>query len=145
MNNSLKLSNQLCFPLYAAAKSVISKYTPVLKPFDLTYTQYIALLVIFEEKEVSIKDLGEKLFLDSGTISPLIKKLENKGYIKKKRLSKDERIVKVTLTKEGEQLEKELRVVPPQVGKCINLAPKDVITLYTLLQKLLGKDRKSVV
>ena len=140
MNNSLKLSNQLCFPLYAASKSIVSKYTPVLKPFDLTYTQYIVLLVLFEEGEIGVKDLGEKLYLDSGTISPLIKKLEKKGYIKKKRLTKDERIVKVSLTKEGEKLEKELRIVPPQVGKCINLAPKEVITLYSLLHKLLGNE-----
>ena len=140
MNNSLKLSNQLCFPLYAASKSIVSKYTPVLKPFDLTYTQYIVLLVLFEEGEIGVKELGEKLYLDSGTISPLIKKLEKKGYIKKKRLTKDERIVKVSLTKEGEKLEKELRIVPPQVGKCINLAPKEVITLYSLLHKLLGNN-----
>ena len=140
MNNSLKLSNQLCFPLYAASKSIVSKYTPVLKPFDLTYTQYIVLLVLFEEREIGVKELGEKLYLDSGTISPLIKKLEKKGYIKKKRLTKDERIVKVSLTKEGEKLEKELRIVPPQVGKCINLAPKEVITLYSLLHKLLGNE-----
>ena len=140
MNNSLKLSNQLCFPLYAASKSIVSKYTPVLKPFDLTYTQYIVLLVLFEEGEIGVKELGEKLYLDSGTISPLIKKLEKKGYIKKKRLTKDERIVKVSLTKEGERLEKELRIVPPQVGKCINLAPKEVITLYSLLHKLLGNE-----
>ena len=140
MNNSLKLSNQLCFPLYAASKSIVSKYTPVLKPFDLTYTQYIVLLVLFEEGEIGVKELGEKLYLDSGTISPLIKKLEKKGYIKKKRLTKDERIVKVSLTKEGEKLEKELRIVPPQVGKCINLAPKEVITLYSLLHKLLGNE-----
>lgn len=140
MNNSLKLSNQLCFPLYAASKSIVSKYTPVLKPFDLTYTQYIVLLVLFEEGEIGVKELGDKLYLDSGTISPLIKKLEKKGYIKKKRLTKDERIVKVSLTKEGERLEKELRIVPPQVGKCINLAPKEVITLYSLLHKLLGNE-----
>ena len=131
----LKLSNQLCFPLYAASKEVVSKYTPILKRFDLTYTQYIAMLVLFEEKEMRVTDLGERLYLDSGTLSPLLKKLENKGFLRRIRDKNDERNVKISLTEEGKKIESELVIVPKTIGSCINLSRDESITLYTLLYK----------
>ena len=90
-SDSLKLENQLCFPLYACSKEVIRKYKPYLDKYDLTYTQYIAMMVLWEEKKVNVKELGQKLFLDSGTLTPLLKKLEQKGYIERKRSENDER------------------------------------------------------
>ena len=141
----LKLSNQLCFPLYAASKEVVSKYTPILKRFDLTYTQYIAMLVLFEEKEMRVTELGERLYLDSGTLSPLLKKLENKGFLRRIRDKNDERNVKISLTEEGKKIESELVIVPKTIGSCINLSRDESITLYTLLYKLLNNIKDPVL
>ena len=141
----LKLSNQLCFPLYAASKEVVSKYTPILKRFDLTYTQYIAMLVLFEEKEMKVTELGERLYLDSGTLSPLLKKLENKGFLRRIRDKNDERNVKISLTEEGKKIESELVIVPKTIGSCINLSRDESITLYTLLYKLLNNIKDPVL
>ena len=104
----LKLENQLCFPLYAASKEVIRRYKPLLDKVDLTYTQYIALMVLWEDNEINVKTLGEKLFLDSGTLTPLLKKLENKGYITRKRLDIDERNLTISITKEGLALKEQV-------------------------------------
>ena len=138
MKEELKLSNQLCFPLYVASKELISKYTPVLKEYDLTYTQYIVLLALFEQKEMNVTTLGETLYLDSGTLSPLLKKLENKGFLHRFRDKNDERNVKVSLTKEGEKLEEKLSDVPSKIAKCLNLTLDEEKTLYTLLYKTLN-------
>ena len=138
MREELKLSNQLCFPLYVVSKELISKYTPILKEYDLTYTQYIVLLALFEQKEMNVTALGEMVYLDSGTLSPLLKKLENKGFLRRFRDKNDERNVKVTLTKEGEQLEDKLSNVPITIAGCLNLSIEEAKSLYTLLYKTLG-------
>lgn len=138
MREELKLSNQLCFPLYVVSKELISKYTPILKEYDLTYTQYIVLLALFEQKEMNVTALGEMVYLDSGTLSPLLKKLENKGFLRRFRDKNDERNVKVTLTKEGEQLEDKLSNVPTAIAGCLNLSLEEAKSLYTLLYKTLG-------
>lgn len=138
MREELKLSNQLCFPLYVVSKELISKYTPILKEYDLTYTQYIVLLALFEQKEMNVTALGEMVYLDSGTLSPLLKKLENKGFLRRFRDKNDERNVKVTLTKEGEQLENKLSNVPVIIAGCLNLSLEEAKSLYTLLYKTLG-------
>ena len=137
MEDLLKLENQLCFPLYACSKEIIKKYKPFLEKLDLTYTQYLTMMVLWEEKEINVKSLGKRLFLDSGTLTPLLKKLEDKGYIKRSRLDTDERNLMITLTKDGETLKKLANDIPLKVGKCVNLNEKEAIELYKLLYKIL--------
>ena len=134
----LKLENQLCFPLYAASKEVIRRYKPLLDKVDLTYTQYIAMMVLWEENEINVKTLGEKLFLDSGTLTPLLKKLESKGYITRKRLDKDERNLDIKKKKKGLALQEKVKNVPEEIGKCVNLSEDEAKVLYNMLYKILG-------
>ena len=136
----LKLENQLCFPLYAASREVIKKYKPYLDEIDLTYTQYIVLMVLWEENNINVKALGEKLFLDSGTLTPLLKKLEQKGYIERKRSNNDERNLLVSITKEGIKLKNQAKEIPSKVGGCVNLTKEEALKLYEILYKILGKD-----
>lgn len=136
--SALKLENQLCFPLYAAAKEVVRRYRPFLEKLDLTYTQYITMMVLWEEKEISVKELGEKLFLDSGTLTPLLKSLEQKQYVSRHRSEEDERVLLVTVTEKGQELKKEAVGVPLQMSSCIKLTREEALTLYSLLYKLLG-------
>lgn len=134
----LKLENQLCFPLYACSKEIIRRYKPFLDPLDLTYTQYIALLALWEKKKISVKALGDVLYLDSGTLSPVLKKLENKGYISRNRSPEDERSVFVTLTEKGRELQKTAASVPGRMAACVNLEPQEAAELHRLLGKVLA-------
>ncbi len=136
----LKLKNQLCFPLYASAKEVVKKYKPLLDEIDLTYTQYITMLVMWEQKEINVKHLGEYLFLDSGTLTPVLKKLEGKGYINRTRSENDERVLNVSITEKGQALRERAESIPEKVGQCIPLSPEESITLYKLLYKILGQE-----
>lgn len=136
--DSLKLENQLCFPLYACAKEVVRRYKPFLDKLDLTYTQYIAMMVLWEDKSLNVRELGERLYLDSGTLTPVLKKLESKGYITRERSEKDERNLIVTISKEGEALKKQALCVPTRMSACVGLSPEEAMTLYGLLYKLLG-------
>lgn len=140
MNESdcLKLENQLCFPLYVCSKEIIKHYKKYLNEMDLTYTQYITMMVMWEEKEINIKNLGEKLFLDSGTLTPLIVKLESKGYIKKNRLKKDERNVIISLTKKGEDLKEIAKTIPEKIRPCLNLSCEESTELYNILYKIIN-------
>ena len=133
----LKLENQLCFPLYVVSKEIIRKYKPFLDEIDLTYTQYIVMMVLWEEKEINVKKLGEKLFLDSGTLTPLLKKLESKNYIKRTKLEKDERNLIISITSEGEKLKEKAKKIPSNVSKCINLDNNEAVELYKILYKIL--------
>lgn len=135
----LKLENQLCFPLYACAKEVVKKYKPFLEELDLTYTQYITMMVLWEHKEMNVKELGTYLFLDSGTLTPVLKKLEQKGYITRKRDDKDERVLHVTMTEQGEQLKEKAVVIPEKIGGCVPLEQEEAIKLYEILHKVLGR------
>ena len=134
----LKLENQLCFPLYAASKEIIKQYRNYLEPFGLTYTQYITLMVLWENKTINVKTLGEKLYLDSGTLTPLLKNLEAKEYIKRFRSKNDERNLIIELTKKGENLKDQLLEVPNKISECGKFDSQDALTLYTLLYKLLN-------
>ncbi|MDR1692047.1 MAG: MarR family transcriptional regulator [Oscillospiraceae bacterium] len=134
----LKLKNQLCFPLYAAAKEVVGKYKPFLDGIGLTYTQYIAMMVLWERKEIGVKELGEYLYLESSTLTPLLKRLESKGFLARNRSDRDERSVIITLTEEGERLKEQAAAVPAKLKKCLPLTENDAKTLYHLLYKLLG-------
>ena len=133
----LLLENQLCFPLYACARETIKLYKPYLDELDLTYTQYIAMLVLWEKKTVTVKELGNALFLDSGTLTPLLKKMEAKGLISRRRSADDERSLIVSLTEAGEALREKALEVPGKMMQCVNLSREESIELYTLLYKLL--------
>jgi len=135
----LKLKSQLCFPLYACSREVIKKYKKFLDPLGLTYTQYIAMMVLWEQKRVNVKSLGEQLYLDSGTLSPLLKKMETQGFVSRNRDAADERNVIVTITSKGESLKEKAITIPEKIGSCINLDYEDAKTLYTLLYKVLGE------
>ena len=136
---ALKLENQLCFPLYAAARAVIRQYTPCLGELDLTYTQYIALMVLWEEKRCSVKELGKKLYLDSGTLTPLLKSMEKKGLIQRSRSAEDERSVIVELTEAGWALREQALSVPGRVAACVRLDQSEAAALYQLLYKVLDE------
>ncbi|MBE7007984.1 MAG: MarR family transcriptional regulator [Ruminococcaceae bacterium] len=135
--DKLKLENQVCFPLYAASREVVKRYRPYLDPLGLTYTQYIAMMVFWEQKKCSVKELGEKLYLDSGTLTPVLKSLETKGYVRRYRSTEDERVLLVEVTEEGEKLRDRALEVPVQVGGCVRFDPEEAKTLYRLLYKLL--------
>ena len=138
--DALKLDNQLCFPLYAAAREVIKKYHPFLAPLDLSYTQYVVLMVLWEHKRISAKELGEKLHLDSGTLTPLLKGLEKRGLIIRMRNPEDERVLLIELTPEGEALREPAAEIPGKLAGCMRLTPEEGMELYRLLYKLLESD-----
>ena len=135
----LKLENQLCFPLYVCAKEVVRNYKPFLDEIDLTYTQYIVMMVMWEHKEVSVKELGKKLFLDSGTLTPLLKNLEKKGLVTRERSKTDERFLVVSITDEGMKLREKAVEIPAKVGGCICLEEQEAMQLYVIVRKLLGQ------
>ena len=135
--DTLKLENQLCFPLYACSREIVKKYKPYLDELDLTYTQYITMMVMWEKKQINVKELGECLFLDSGTLTPLLKKLEQKGWVTRQRAKSDERVLIVTLTEAGDELRRKAVTVPQKMACCVKLSQEEVQILYTLLYKLL--------
>ena len=134
---AMKLANQLCFPLYAAARHVTGLYTPVLRPLGLTYTQYIVFLVLWERDGISVTEIGEKLMLDNGTLSPLLKKMEQAGYVERRRCREDDRVVEITLTEKGRALQEQAKDIPLKAAGCIDLPPEKAQQLYALLYELL--------
>lgn len=134
----LKLSNQICFPLYACGKEITRKYKPVLDKFGLTYTQYLVLLVLWEKNGQSVKEIGNKIFLDSGTLTPLINKLCDKGIVSKKKNKDDERGLIISLTDNGKTLKSKIVEVPEFIAGCVSLTSEEAKILYTLLYKVLG-------
>ncbi|MFA6749441.1 MAG: MarR family transcriptional regulator [Candidatus Riflebacteria bacterium] len=132
-----KLENQICFPLYAASRLIIKKYNPLLESFNITYTQYLVLMVLWENNGISVSELGEKLYLDSGTLTPVLKKMESSELLKRERSNKDERSVIVTLTPQGKTLKKRLKDIPNKMGVCINAPNEDIIKLRTMLQNFI--------
>lgn len=141
----LRLENQLCFPLYACAKEVTRRYKPFLDPLGLTYTQYITMMVLWEKKEVRVKDLGEVLYLDSGTLTPLLKRLEQKGLITRSRYQDDERALCVQITDLGETLQEKAKSVPEEMRACLPLSAKEMQVLKKLLDRTLSVIEKSKV
>ena len=135
----LRLANQLCFPLYACSKEIVKAYKPYLEELDLTYTQYITMMVMWEHKELCVKDVGRYLYLDSGTLTPLLKRLEEKGYITRRRSEKDERDLIVKITEIGEALKEKAADIPQKVGSCVDLDPQKAQMLYDILYEILGK------
>ena len=138
---ALRLKNQLCFPLYAVSNLITRKYTPLLDQLDLTYTQYIVMMVLWEEKQVSEKLLCEALCLKSNTLTPLLKKLEGKGYIAKSKDARDERKLVITLTEAGEKLQDKALCVPESIAREFHLTPEEAMGLYQVLYKILDQER----
>lgn len=136
----LKLGNQLCFPLYAAAREIVNRYKPVLEELDLTYTQYITMLVMWEHECISVRDMGKLLYLDSGTLTPLLKKLEQKGLVERKRDSEDERLLNITLTEAGKAMKEKAVEVPQKIACTLNISQEEAVTLYNILNKFLVKE-----
>ena len=133
----LRLDNQICFPMYVASKEIVRRYIPLLNKLDLTYTQYITLLALWEKDHITVKELGEKLYLDSGTLTPLLNKLEKKGYIIKNKSDKDGRELVVIVTDKGLELKQKAIDVPPEIAKCVNLKKEEAVVFYQLLHKVL--------
>ncbi len=136
-HDPLKLEYQLCFPLYAASKEMVRRYQPLLRPLGLTYTQYITMLVLWEQESISVKSLGDRLYLDSGTLSPLLKRLEARGLVQKERSGADERQVFVSITQKGRALRAKALSVPQEMQRRLSFSSGDAQSLALLLQKLL--------
>lgn len=137
MNERLKLENQLCFPLYVCAKEVIRRYALLLEPYGLTYTQYIAMMVLWEHRSLTVKELGNYLFLDSGTLTPMLKKMERSGWLRRSRSNRDERVVVVSITEEGDWLQEQLVDVPTEIAQCLTLGGEEAMQLYRLLNTMI--------
>ena len=135
--DNLKIENQLCFPLYAVSKELIRKYKRHLDKIDLTYTQYITMMVLWEKKKCNVQELVKCLYLDSGTLTPLLKKLEQKEYITRTRSLKDERNTIVEITNNGIELKKKAKDIPEEVKKCLKITNEEALTLYKVLYKIL--------
>lgn len=134
----LKLRNQLCFPLYACSKEVIKQYRPYLDELGLTYTQYITMMVFWEEKKINVKELGKRLYLDSGTLTPVLKNLEAKGFVTRYRSAADERVLLVEITEQGEALKVQAAKIPEKLLGCVKLDTEEAVALYQILYKVLG-------
>ena len=139
----MKLDNQICFPLYAAARYVTGLYTPYLKDLGLTYTQYITFLVLWEKDGISVSEIGSRLMLDNGTLSPMLKKMEQEGYIERNRSREDDRVVIITLTEQGRDLQERAKDIPEKVAGCIDLPVEKAKQLYDLLYELLENQKGS--
>ncbi|MDD6038258.1 MAG: MarR family transcriptional regulator [bacterium] len=135
----LKLERQLCFPLYVVSKEIVRKYKPFLDEIDLTYTQYITMMVLWEENEILVKNLGEKLFLDSGTLTPVLNGLEKKGYVTRRRSETDKRDVYIVITEKGLSLRDKAVEIPLKMGACVPIDPEKAMVLYQTLHEMMEK------
>lgn len=140
--DTLLLRNQLCFPTYAVSNKILRKYKPLLDKLDLTYTQYIAMMVLWEKKSVNEKELSETLRLKSNTLAPLIQRLKEKGYIDITRAEEDKRNLVITLTKSGQELKEKAVDVPPTIAEEFNLTPNEAMFMYKILYKILDYDKE---
>ena len=133
--DNLKLENQICFPLYVCSKEIIRRYKPFLDEINLTYTQYIVMMVLWEEKEISFRDLSKRLYLESNTLTPVLNKLENKGFIVKKKLENNDKNLNLTITKKGQKLKEKAKKIPEKMGKCAIIQESDFETLKEILER----------
>ncbi|OQP66252.1 MarR family transcriptional regulator [Niastella vici] len=138
MEDKLLLSSQVCFPIYTLAKEIVNQYRPLLNDLDLTYPQYLVMLVLWEQQEQTVNQLGEKLKLDSGTLTPLLKRLAQKGLVARNRDEADERVVNITLTKEGKKLKAKAQCIPQQLAASMKVSVKDLQLLKNLIEKILS-------
>ena len=142
----LRLENQLCFPLYAASRKIVNLYTPYFKPLGITYTQYIVFMVLWAKDGVSVRELGERLYLDSGTLTPLLKKMESSGLVRRERAKEDERVTRIYLTEAGRALHEKCLEIPVHLSRSLGaFSPEDAQTLYDLLYRLLDAEPQCIV
>ena len=134
----IKLENQLCFPLYVCSKEIVRRYKPFLDELGITYTQYIAMMALWEYGCMNVRELGDYLYLDSGTLTPVLKTLESKGLVQRKRCETDERSVLVEATEAGMALREQAVTIPPRMGACISLSAQDIAELARILHKMIG-------
>lgn len=139
MDSKLKLSSQRCFPIYLLSKEIVNMYRPILEEIDLTYPQYLVLVVLWEKQPQSVGQLGDELYLDSGTLTPLLKRLEQKEIIKRQRATTDERVVEIFLTEKGVKLREKAEEIPQKISAKINLTEEDVETLRSIIGKIIKK------
>ena len=137
----IRLRNQLCFPLYAVSNKIIRNYKPLLDELDLTYTQYIVMMVLWEKEDINEKQLGEMVHLKSNTLTPLLKKLKDKGYITIRKNSGDERNLVISLTKKGSDLKDKAISVPETLAKTLNLSKDEAEYLYNILYRILDDEK----
>ena len=141
----LRLENQLCFPLYAASRKIVNLYTPFFKPLGITYTQYIVLMVLWAQDGVSVRTLGERLYLDSGTLTPLLKKMETAGLVRRERAKEDERVTRIYLTEAGRALHEKCLEIPVHLSRSLSaFSPEEAQTLYDLLYRLLEAEPQCI-
>ena len=143
MENKLKLTNQVCFPVYSLAKEIVNRYRPFLEEMGLTYPQYLVMLILWEESEQTVSELGEKLKLDSGTLTPLLKRLEQKKLVSRTRSAKDERVVKISTTDEGQKLQIKASGIPQQLAQSMHLAEEDLLLLKNVIENILLKMKQN--
>lgn len=136
MSENLKLGNQVCFPIYTLAKEVINQYRPILNDLDLTYPQYLVMLVLWEEGEQNVSEIGKQLFLDSGTLTPLLKRLEQKDIIERKRNANDERVVTISLTEHGKKLKEKAQCIPDRISDSLGISTEDLLQLKQIVEKI---------
>lgn len=141
MADPLNLKNQVCFPVYALAKEVVNRYRPLLDELDITYPQYLVLMVLWKENEQTVGQLGEKLFLDSGTLTPLLKRMEQKNMVRRSRSSEDERVVKLSLTEKGKAMEKEAKDIPHRLMESMKITEDELLELKNIVTKILSKQK----
>jgi DNA-binding MarR family transcriptional regulator len=141
-SKSLQLQNQICFPLYVIAKEITGLYRPFLDEIGITYPQYLVMMVLWENDGLPVNHIGEKLFLDSGTLTPLLKRLETKGVISRKRKKEDERVVEVFLTEAGKQLQQKACEIPGKIQTKIGVETEDLLHLKETILKILNKIEK---
>jgi len=141
MKDELKLVNQICFPIYALAKEMVNHYRPLLEELDLTYPQYLVMLIMWEEQVQTVGQIGEKLQLDNGTLTPLLKRLEQKGYINRTRSKQDERVVQIIPTPLGISIQEKACGIHEQLVKSMNIDTEDLIVLKNIVEKILKKQQ----
>jgi len=142
MEDLLKISNQLCFPIYALSKEITNQYRPFLDKLDLTYPQYLVLMVLWEHKKLNVCEIGKILRLDSGTLTPLLKRLEAKQIVKRERSKQDERIVEVSLTEKGIALEEDAVCIPVQLMEKVQLSAEEILQFKTIINKIINTIEK---
>ncbi|MGQ3013806.1 MAG: MarR family winged helix-turn-helix transcriptional regulator [Flavobacteriales bacterium] len=135
--NPLALSNQLCFRAYALSRHITAMYQPLLKKLGLTYPQYLVMLVLWENDAISVKQMGEQLMLDSGTLTPLLKRMEEAGLLQRKRSAEDERVVHIRLTDTGQELKTKAKAIPGELQKCMGFTKEDYLEFMQVSARLL--------
>ncbi|GAB3513103.1 MarR family winged helix-turn-helix transcriptional regulator [Emticicia fontis] len=143
MEYSILLKDQICFPVYALSREIINHYRPLLDEMDLTYPQYLVMMVLWEEKIQTVNQLGDKLMLDSGTLTPLLKRLQQKGIINRERSSEDERVVFISLADEGVALLDQALCIPERITNSLGISEEDLVQLKSITNKILNRQQKN--